>query len=83
MNRFAMKDSRGNRSITLTFVTISLAVVLIKFALAGLKLGSLGMVPAMSGTEFAAAAGAVLAIWWGREKTEKEKSNQTSKVSGL
>lgn len=77
MNRFAMKDSRGNRSITLTFVTVSLAVVLIKFALAGLQIGPLGTVPPMSGTEFAAAAGAVLAIWWGREKTEKEKPRNT------
>lgn len=67
-----MKDSRGNPSITLTFVTVSLVVVLIKFILAGLTLPVLGEVPPMTGMEFAAAAGAVLAIWWGREKTEKE-----------
>lgn len=67
-----LKDSRGNPSITLTFVTVSLVVVVVKFALAGLTLPGLGEVPAMSGVDFAAAAGAVLGIWWGREKTEKE-----------
>ncbi|MDH5785345.1 MAG: hypothetical protein OEZ16_07020 [Chromatiales bacterium] len=69
---YGLKDSRGKPSITLTFVTVSLAVVLIKFALASLAVPGLGEVPPMSGTEFAAAAGAVLGIWWGREKTEKE-----------
>ncbi|MDY6979201.1 MAG: hypothetical protein SV201_04930 [Pseudomonadota bacterium] len=73
MNRLAMKDSRGSPSITLTFVTTGLVVVVIKFALAGLSLPVVGEVPAMSGVDFAAAAGALLGIWWGREKTEKEK----------
>lgn len=67
-----MRDSRGHKSITLTFVTVSFVVVTAKFALAGLTLPGLGEVPAMSGVDFAAAAGAVLGIWWGREKTEKE-----------
>lgn len=70
-----MKDSRGNKSITLTFVSASLVVVLLKFALAGLTLPVVGEVPDMSGLEFAAAAGAVLGIWWGREKTEKGIGN--------
>ena len=72
MNRVAMKDSRGNPSITLTFVTVAFVLVLIKFALAGLELPVVGTMPPMSGMDFAAAAGAVLGIWWGREKTEKD-----------
>ncbi|WP_303909455.1 hypothetical protein [Thiohalomonas denitrificans] len=72
MPMLMMKDSRGHPSITLTFVTVSLLVVLVKFALAGLTLPVLGDVPEMSGVDFAAAAGALLGIWWGREKTEKE-----------
>ncbi|MDH5185406.1 MAG: hypothetical protein OEX12_16120 [Gammaproteobacteria bacterium] len=71
-----LKDSRGHPSITLTFVAISLLVVLIKFILAGLTIPGLGEVPAMSGVDFAAAAGAVLGIWWAREKTEKENPRE-------
>lgn len=63
-----LSDSRGKQSITLAFVAISWLVVVVKFAL-----GGIGDVPVMSGTEFAAAVGAVLAIWLGREWTEKTK----------
>ncbi len=73
-----MRDTRGNPSITLTFVTVSLVVVLAKFALAGLTLPGVGTVPAMTGTEFAAAAGALLGIWWAREKTEKARCDDQS-----
>ncbi|MEJ1353115.1 MAG: hypothetical protein RPU13_07625 [Candidatus Sedimenticola sp. (ex Thyasira tokunagai)] len=66
-----LKDSRGKKSKTLTFVTIGFAVVVLKFLFAGLELGDMGEVPPMSGIEFAAAAAAVLAIWLGREYTEK------------
>lgn len=69
-----IKDSRGSPSTTLTFVVISLGVVLVKFLFAGMTIPHLGQVPPMDGINFAAAAGAILAIWYGREKTEKDNA---------
>lgn len=69
-----MTDSRGHPSKTLTFVTVSWLAVLIRFLLGGLTLGNLGAMPPMSGMDFAAAVGAVLGIWWARERTEKSTS---------
>ncbi len=64
-------DARGKQSRTLFFVAVSWVVVLVKFAVAGVSLGSLGVMPAMTATEFGAAVAAILAIWLGREWTEK------------
>lgn len=66
----AIKDSRGRESHTLLFVASALAVLLPKFALAGLTLHGVS-VPPMSGGEFAAAFVAILAAWLGREWQEK------------
>lgn len=71
-----LKDARGRRSVTLSFVAPALAVTILKFALEGLTL--LGVpVPSFSGTDFAAAFGAIGAVWWGREFTTKGKDNGT------
>ena len=67
----AMHDSRGKKSTTLTLVTASWGVITAKFFFAGMSLPLLGDVPTMSGGEYAAGVGAVLAIWLGREWTEK------------
>lgn len=69
-----MKDSRGKKSTTLFFVAVTWAVLVGKFALAGVTIGDYGTFPEMTGGEFAAAVGAILGIWLGREYTEKVKS---------
>ncbi len=74
----AMRDTRGKESITLFFVTVSWVVLLCKFALAGINLGALGLMPAMGALEFGGAVSAVLLIWLGREWTEKQSNVQNS-----
>lgn len=69
---FLLKDSRGKPSLTFTLIVPPYCLVLAKFAIGGLTLGSLGTFPVMSGGELAAALGAIFALWWGREKTEKQ-----------
>lgn len=66
-----VKDSRGRESHTLVFVALALAVLLPKFAVAGLTLWGMTF-PNMTGGEFAAAFVAILAAWLGREWTEKK-----------
>lgn len=66
-----MQDTRGKESKTLTFVTAAYVPVWVKYTTAGLTLPGLGKVPPMTATEFATAIGLILAIWLGREWTEK------------
>lgn len=66
-----LKDSRGRESMTLSLVVPAWAALLIKFLLAGITLPVVGAVPAMSAGEFGAAVALVLAIWLGREWTDK------------
>lgn len=68
-----IKDSRGRESHTLLFVAMAALVLVYKFAVAGLELWGLKF-PAMSATEFGAAFALVLAIWLGREWTDKTGS---------
>lgn len=65
-------DSRGQQSRTLAFVTVSWFIVTVKFLVAGIALGPLGTAPPMTAGEYGLAAGAILAIWLGREWTEKK-----------
>ena len=67
-----VKDSRGRESTTLTFVAFSWLAVWVKYVVAGLTLPVIGAVPPMTATEFSIAAAAILAIWLGREWTEKK-----------
>jgi len=69
---FRMKDSRGRESVTLTFVAASWWAVWLKYILAGLVVPHVGTVPPMTATEFSIATAAILAIWLGREWTEKK-----------
>jgi len=62
---------RGKQSTTLLFVSVSWAVVLVKFLVAGVNLGPLGIMPPMGAGEFGSAVALILAIWLGREWQEK------------
>jgi len=68
-----IRDSRGRESHTLLFVALAALVLIYKFAVAGLMLWGLTF-PAMSATEFGIAFAAVLAVWLGREWTDKTGS---------
>jgi len=72
-----MKDSRGKQSKTLIFVSISWLAVVIKYITAGVTLGALGTMPDMGASEFGSAVALILAIWLGREWSEKKiKGNE-------
>lgn len=62
---------RGKQSTTLLFVAVSWSVVLVKFLVAGVNLGPLGIMPQMSVVEFGSSVALILTIWLGREWTEK------------
>lgn len=66
-----VKDSRGRESHTLLFVALAALVLVYKFAVAGTSL--LGVTwPAMSASEFGLAFAGIMAVWLGREWTEKK-----------
>lgn len=68
-----IKDSRGRESHTLMFVAIAAMLLIAKFAIAGLTLFGL-VFPGMSAGEFGAAFTLILAVWLGREWTDKTGS---------
>ena len=65
-----IKDSRGRESHTLLFVALAAVVLIYKFAVSGLTLFGL-VFPSMSAGEFGAAFALILAVWLGREWTDK------------
>lgn len=69
-----MKDSRGRESTTLSLVIAAYLPVWVKYAFAGFTLPVVGAVPPMTATEFATSIGLILAIWLGREWTEKRSA---------
>lgn len=68
----SIKDSRGKESKTLSFVFVSWVVLVFKFLVAGMTLGPLGTMSPMNASDFGMAVGTILAIWLGREWTEKQ-----------
>lgn len=68
---------RGKESKTYRFVFISWLVVTVKFAVAGITIDAIGSMPAMGVGEYGAAIALILAIWLGREYTEKVSQNVT------
>ena len=62
---------RGKESTTLLFVALSWMAVFAKFVVAGVDLGSLGIMPVMGAGEFGSAVVLILAPWLGREWMEK------------
>ena len=65
-----IKDTRGRESHTLLIVSAAIIILLPKFALSSLTIWGVQF-PPMTGGEFAAAFGAIMMIWLGREWTEK------------
>lgn len=69
--RWLSIDARGQQSRTLFFVAASWLAVLVKFIVAGVSMGPLGTMSPMTALEFGGAVAFILAIWLGREWTEK------------
>lgn len=69
--RWLLKDGRGHPSWTATIVVPSAFAVTQKFLLAGVTIPVVGTFPPMTGGEYAAAIGALLAMWVGREYVDK------------
>lgn len=61
-----IKDSRGRESHTLMFVAVSWLAVTMRYVASGFV-----DIPATTATEYGGAVGMILAIWLGREWTEK------------
>lgn len=65
-----IKDSRGRESHTLLFVAAAVVVLIYKFGVASLTLFGLTF-PAMDAGEFGLAFAGIMAVWLGREWTDK------------
>ena len=65
-----IKDSRDRESHTLFFVAVSWFAILFKFVVAGLTIQGYQF-PDMSAINFGLASAGILAIWLGREWTNK------------
>jgi len=66
-----IRDSRGRESHTLLFVALAALVLIYKFGVAGTSLFGIAW-PPMAAGEFGIAFAAILAVWLGREWTEKK-----------
>ena len=75
MNIFSVKDTRGRESTTLFFCSLSWLAILIKFIFASTKAFGIEW-PAVTLTEFGGATALILAIWLGREWTEKKTQQE-------
>ena len=75
-----MRDSRGQPSWTLTMVVPGFFSLTAKFLVGGLTFPVVGLIPLMSGLDYAAAAAAILGVWVTREYNDKrlEKTNGNS-----
>lgn len=67
---FFHMDTRGKQSRTLAFVSVSWFALTVKFIAAGITVGDIAIAQ-MTATEYGLAVAAVLAIWLGREITDK------------
>lgn len=66
-----IRDSRGRESHTLLFVALAALALVVKFCAASLTVLGVGPFPAMSAGEFGLAFAGVMAVWLGREWTNK------------
>lgn len=72
MKKLTMRDGRGRESTTLFFVRVTWLVMTIKFLGSGVVISGVTLSPDINIADFGLAVSAVLAIWLGREWTEKQ-----------
>lgn len=66
-----LRDTRGDSSWTLTLVVPAFVAATGKFLIGGVTLGPLGVMPVMSGIEYATAVAAIIGVWVAREAKDK------------
>lgn len=71
LNKFLFKDSKGKPSLTATAFIVGFAVVNLKLIFSGVEFNSF-KVALFSGGEYAAAVGALGAVYVLRRSTEKQ-----------
>ena len=69
--RLLLRDTKGKPSWTLTIIVPGYVALSLKFLASGLTYPIVGMLPVMSGGEYAAATMVLLGSWVAREATEK------------
>ena len=79
-NKFLFKDSKGKPSITATAFILGFAVVNFKLIFSGIELGKFKM-ELFSGGEYAAALGALGAIYVLRRSTDPESHSSSLNVA--
>lgn len=65
----------GEKSVTLTVFVGGVLAALLKLMVAGITIGTIAMAP-FSGGDFAAVAGSLGAIYWGRRHTDAAKESE-------
>jgi hypothetical protein len=73
VNKFLFKDSKGKPSLTATAFIIGFGVVNLKLIFSGFEIGNFKMA-LFSGGEYAAAVGALGAVYVLRRSTDTDKS---------
>lgn len=80
LRKFLFKDSRGNKSTTMTAFVVGFVIVNLKLIFSGVTVGGLTLA-AFSGSEYAAAVAALGAIYVlrrsGQSTDTKDDSNKT------
>ena len=77
LDKFLLKDSSGNKSTTVTAFVLGFIVVNLKLLASGLSFGAYEM-SAFTGSVYAAAIGALGAIYVMRRATGTKESNNDS-----
>jgi len=72
MNNLLLKDSSGKKSATMTAFVVGFIVVNTKLILSGVEIGGLTLAP-FTGSEYAAAIGALGAVYVLRRSTDPDK----------
>lgn len=75
MEKFLLKDSSGKKSVTMTAFVTGFVIVNLKLILSGVSLGDFS-ISEFTGTEYAAALGALGAIYVLRRTTSSNKEEQ-------
>lgn len=70
-----IKDSKGEKSVTLTVVVSTLTVALGKLLMSGMVIKGIQF-GSFSGTDFAAVVTPVFALYWGRRNANIGNNNQ-------
>lgn len=74
---FLLRDTAGNKSTTVTAFVIGFIVVNLKLLLSGMTIGGFTVTP-FSGVEYAAAVGALGAVYVLRRNTDKDKKDESN-----